>query len=94
MYDLEALKGAALKVFGFVRKYTFTKHFELKEFFSQTVHDLEFWPTFTFTFKGAVVLNLCKITELRKQNLKVEILHDFKRILKIFFLILTVFYNN
>ena len=58
------------------------------------VHDLEFGPTFTFAFKEAVVINLCKTTELRKQKLKVEILHDFKRILKIFFLILIVFYNN
>ena len=31
-----------------------------------------------------LVLNLYKITELRKQKLKAEILHDFKRILKTF----------
>ena len=34
MYALKALKGAALKVFGFVSKYIFAKHFELKDFFS------------------------------------------------------------
>ena len=28
----------------------------------------------------AVVLNLCKITEPRKQKLKVEILHDLKEL--------------
>ena len=33
----------------------------------------------------AVVLILCKITELRKQKLKVEILHDLKEFLKEFF---------
>ena len=30
----------------------------------------------------AVVLNLCKINEPRKQKLKVEILHDLKEFLK------------
>ena len=30
----------------------------------------------------AVVLNLCQITELRKQKLKVESLHDLKEFLK------------
>ena len=30
------------------------------------------------TTEESVVLNLCKITEVRKQKLKVEILHDLK----------------
>ena len=37
-----------------------------------------------------VVLNLCKITEVRKQKIKVEILHDFENNFKI----LIDFYNN
>ena len=32
----------------------------------------------SYASEEAVVLNLCKITEPRKQKLKVEILHDLK----------------
>ena len=31
---------------------------------------------------NAIVLDFCKITELRKKQLKVEILHDFKEFCK------------
>ena len=40
------------------------------------------------SLEQAVVPNLCKITEPRKPKLKVEILHDFKRILKICLLLI------
>ena len=42
----------------------------------------------------AVVLNLYKITEPRKQKLKVEILHDLKDFERIFFKIFNIFYNS
>ena len=46
-----------------------------------------------FSLEQAVVLNLCKITEPRKRELKVEILHDLKNFEKIF-LILIDFCNS
>ena len=48
--------------------------------FFHTIHYLSSIPyqSKVMLIEEAVVLNLCKITEPRKQKLKVEILHDLK----------------